>query len=72
MIRRRAEDAGIRAKIACHLFATTGITAYLKSAAGRQWPADHHAPSLAGDWPLRIDGATGFLSTRLKGHPFEK
>jgi integrase len=31
MIRRRAEDAGIKTKIGCHTFRATGITAYLKN-----------------------------------------
>jgi len=31
MIRRRAEDAGIKADIGCHTFRATGITAYLEN-----------------------------------------
>ena len=31
MIRRRADDAGIKAKIGCHTFRATGITEYLRS-----------------------------------------
>ncbi|HEX4080716.1 MAG TPA: tyrosine-type recombinase/integrase [Rhizomicrobium sp.] len=31
MVRRRAKDAGVRAKIGCHTFRATGITAYLEA-----------------------------------------
>ena len=31
MIRRRAEEAGIRTKIGCHTFRATGITEYLRN-----------------------------------------
>ena len=31
MIKRRAEDAGIRTKIGCHTFRATGITEYLRN-----------------------------------------
>jgi integrase len=31
MIRRRADDAGIKTKIGCHTFRATGITEYLRN-----------------------------------------
>ena len=36
MIRRRAEEAGIRTKIGCHTFRATGITEYLRKG-GTSW-----------------------------------
>jgi integrase len=47
MIQRRAAELGMRAKIGCHTFRTTGITAYLEAGGtleNAQAMAAHESP----------------------------
>lgn len=58
MIRRRAEEAGIKTKIGNHTFRATGITAYLKNG-GRlevaQQMANHESARTTGLYDRRGD-----------------
>jgi len=58
MIRRRADDAGIKTKIGCHTFRATGITEYLRNG-GRleiaQQMANHESARTTGLYDRRDD-----------------
>ncbi len=58
MIRRRAEDAGIRTKIGCHTFRATGITEYLRNGGKlelAQQMANHESARTTGLYDRRND-----------------
>lgn len=61
MIRRRADDAGIKTKIACHTFRATGITEYLKNGGKleiAQQMANHESARTTGLYDRRHDQLT--------------
>lgn len=58
MIRRRAEDAGVRTKIGCHSFRATGITEYLRNGGKlevAQQMANHESARTTGLYDRRND-----------------
>ena len=58
MIRRRAEEAGIRTKIGCHTFRATGITEYLRNGGKleiAQQMANHESARTTGLYDRRND-----------------
>jgi len=58
MIRRRAEDAGVRTKICCHSFRATGITEYLRNGGKlevAQQMANHESARTTGLYDRRND-----------------
>ncbi|MDA8305758.1 MAG: tyrosine-type recombinase/integrase [Deltaproteobacteria bacterium] len=58
MIRRRAEDAGVRTKISCHSFRATGITEYLRNGGKlevAQQMANHESARTTGLYDRRND-----------------
>lgn len=58
MIRRRAEEAGIRTKIGCHPFRATGITEYLRNGGKleiAQQMANHESARTTGLYARRDD-----------------
>jgi len=58
MIRRRAEQAGIRTKIGCHTFRATGITEYLRNGGKleiAQQMANHESARTTGLYDRRND-----------------
>ena len=58
MIRRRAEDAGIKTKIGCHTFRATGITEYLRNGGKlevAQQMANHESARTTGLYDRRDD-----------------
>jgi integrase/recombinase XerD len=58
MIRRRAENAGIKTEIGCHSFRATGITAYLKNGGKlevAQRMVNHESARTAGLYDRRSD-----------------
>ena len=58
MIRRRAEEAGIRTKIGCHTFRATGITEYLRNGGKleiAQQMANHESSRTTGLYDRRND-----------------
>jgi len=61
MIRRRAEDAGIKTKIGCHTFRATGITEYLRNGGKleiAQQMANHESARTTGLYDRRDDQLT--------------
>src|SRR5208283_5446521 len=58
MIRRRAEDAGVRTKVFCHSFRATGITEYLRNGGKlevAQQMANHESARTTGLYDRRDD-----------------
>lgn len=58
MIRRRADDAGIKTKIGCHTFRATGITEYLRNGGKlevAQQMANHESARTTGLYDRRDD-----------------
>lgn len=58
MIRRRADDAGIKTKIGCHTFRPTGITEYLRNGGkleAAQQMANHESARTTGLYDRRND-----------------
>ena len=58
MIRRRADEAGIRTKIGCHTFRATGITEYLRNGGKleiAQQMANHESSRTTGLYDRRND-----------------
>ena len=58
MIKRRAEDAGIKTKIRCHTFRATGITEYLRNGGKlevAQQMANHESARTTGLYDRRDD-----------------
>ena len=58
MIRRRAEQAGIKTKIGCHTFRATGITEYLRNGGKleiAQQMANHESARTTGLYDRRND-----------------
>ena len=61
MIRRRADDAGIKTKIGCHTFRATGITEYLRNGGKleiAQQMANHESARTTGLYDRRDDQLT--------------
>ena len=61
MIKRRAEDAGIKTKIGCHTFRATGITEYLRNGGKleiAQQMANHESARTTGLYDRRDDQLT--------------
>jgi integrase len=61
MIRRRADDAGIKTKIGCHTFPATGITEYLRNGGKleiAQQMANHESARTTGLYDRRDDQLT--------------
>jgi site-specific recombinase XerD len=61
MIKRRAEDAGIKTKIGCHTFRATGITEYLRNGGKlevAQQMANHESSRTTGLYDRREDQLT--------------
>ena len=61
MIRRRADDAGIKTKIGCHTFRAAGITEYLRNGGKleiAQQMANHESARTTGHYDRRDDQLT--------------